>query len=105
MHSNFFVLEEFWDADDEFQAHGHCPRKADFSHGRSSLFNEELEEILCVVQAHDGFDASTPLVDTFCIELFHYKLFHTLMATSTHMDENWNAPHVHVYERYIIAAK
>ena len=38
LHSNFFVLEEFWDADDEFQTHGHFPRKDDFSHGRSPLF-------------------------------------------------------------------
>ena len=41
VHSKFFVLEKFWDADDEFQAHGHCPRKDDFSHGRSSIFHEE----------------------------------------------------------------
>ena len=41
VHSDFFVLEESWDAYDEFQAHGHCSRKADFSNGRSSLFSEE----------------------------------------------------------------
>ena len=40
VHSKFFVLEEFWDADDEFQAHGHFLRKADFSH-RSPIFTEE----------------------------------------------------------------
>ena len=83
VHSNFFVLEEFWDADDEFQAHAHCPRKADFSHGRSSLFSEESEELPCVGPSHDGIDVSTPLVNTFFRELLHCKLFHT------HRDENW----------------
>ena len=83
------MLEEFWDADDEFQAHGHFLRKADFSHGRSSLFSEELEEIPCVGPSHGGIDVSTPLVDTFFIELFHHNLFHTPMATNTHEDDNW----------------
>ena len=89
MHSYFFVLEEFWDAYDEFQPRGHCLRKDDFSHGRSTLFSEDSEEILFVGPTHDGFEAPTPLVGTFFIELFHYKLFHTPMETNTHMSENW----------------
>ena len=88
VNSDFFVLEEFWDVYDEFQPHGHFPRKADFSHGRSPLFSEESKEIPCVGPAYDGFDTTTPLVDTFCRELFHYKLFHAPMTTNTHMDKN-----------------
>ena len=89
VHSKFFVLKEFLDADDEFQAHAHYPRKDEFPHGRSHVFSEESEEIPCVGPAHDGFDAPTPLVGIFFIELFHYKLFHTPMAAITHRDENW----------------
>ena len=86
VHSNFFVLEEFWDADDEFQAHGHFPRKVYFSHRRSPIFTEESEELPCVGPSHDRFDTSTPLVDTFSRDLFHYNLFHTPMASHAHED-------------------
>ena len=41
VHSDFFVLEEFLDADDEFQAHRNFPRKDDFSHGSSPIFSEK----------------------------------------------------------------
>ena len=64
------MLEEFWDVDDEFQAHGHFLRKDDFSHGRSPLFSEELEDIPYIGPAHDGFNASTHLTNTFCRDLF-----------------------------------
>ena len=47
VHSNFFVLKDFWDANDEFQAHAHYPRKDEFSHGRSPIFSEESEDTLC----------------------------------------------------------
>ena len=71
VHSKFFFLDEFWDADDEFQARGHCPRKADFSHRRSPIFTKESKEIRYVGPSHDSFDTYTPLMDTFCRELFH----------------------------------
>ena len=64
-------------------------RKEDFSPGRSPLFSEESEELPYFGLAHDGFDAPTPLVDTFCREFFYYKLFHTLMESNTYRDENW----------------
>ena len=50
----FFVLKEFWDADDEFQEQGHFSRKADFSHRRSPIFmdnsnkDEDKEAIIWV---------------------------------------------------------
>ena len=87
--SNFFVLEEFWGADDEFQAQGHCLRKANFSHRRNPIFTEESKELPCVGPAHDRFDTSTTLLDTFCRELFHHNLFHTPMESYTHEDDNW----------------
>ena len=65
VHLKFFVLKEFWDADDEFQEHAHYPRKDEFSHGRSHVFSEESEEIPSVGPSHDGFDASTPLIHIF----------------------------------------
>ena len=89
MHSDFFVLKEFWDVDDEFQAHAHYPRKDEFSHARSHVFSEELEEIPFVGPAHDGFDASTLLVGTFCRGLFYYNSVHTSSLAGTHRDENW----------------
>ena len=87
VYSKLFVLKEFWDANDEFQAHGHCLRKDEFSHVMSPLFSEELEENPHVGQSHDGFDASTPLVDTFCRGLFYYKSIHTSSSIGTHRDE------------------
>ena len=89
VHSKFFVLKDFWDVDDEFQAHAHYPRKDEFSHGRSHVFSEESEEIPSVGPGHDGFDASTHLVGTFCRGLFYYKSVHTSSSTGTHRDENW----------------
>ena len=89
VNSKFFVLKEFWDSDDEFQAHGHCPRKDEFSHGRSTIFNEESEEIPFVGPAHDGFDASTLLVGTFCRGLFYYKSVQTSSSAGTRRDKNW----------------
>ena len=89
VHSKFFVLKEFWDADDEFQAHAHCSRKDEFYHGRSPIFSEESEDIPCVGPSHDGFDASTPLVGTFCRGLFYYKSVHTSSSVGTHRDDNW----------------
>ena len=37
------VLENFWDADDDFQEHGNCPQKDDFSHVRRPISSEESE--------------------------------------------------------------
>ena len=57
VNSKFFVIEEFWDANDEFQAQGHCPRKVDFSHRRSPIFMEESYE--------DEYTASIIWVDKY----------------------------------------
>ena len=80
MHSNFFVLEEFLDAHDEFQAQGHYVRNDDFSHRRSPIFMEELNE--------DEDMASISWVDKYVVDLVHSST-HTSISASSSGDENW----------------
>ena len=71
MHYDMHVIEEFWDVNNEFQAHIHYHRKTELSHVMIPPSIEESEEILSVGPSLDGVDASTSLVDTYCRELVH----------------------------------
>ena len=71
VHDYMHVIEEFCDANDDFQAHVTCQSETELSHGVNPLSIEELEELLSVGPFLDGVDASTSLVDTYCRGLVH----------------------------------
>ena len=80
VHSKFVVLEEFWDVDDEFQAQGHCPRKADFSHRRSPIFMEKSNK--------DEDGESISWVDKYVRYMIHSST-HTSISASSIRNEIW----------------